>query len=393
MDDEDTEGFMDFFDNCQSNIEEKKKCSYEPIHLPLSIIEILQTWNENGLSEELNSRIGICPCDYLSLDGMYIHVWSESHVEQPSRLTSIINYFHDQFWIKEGYRWKCLEGRMINNEEIKLVHTEKFLEEFLSVERGETVDTIPSMRTLSYANAEYDFKSVGPIVGGACRIAAGSTINLIKSIVKNEIDYGFAFIRPAGHHSSTVQIGTFCGLNSISIGAVYAIEILKLDRVLILDWDIHRSGGTEQIIGQLSNKYRLIDIYAAFGKISKSTNIPSNVHLIDMYDQNRIPGDNEYINIFDSKILPDIIQFNPSLILISAGFDGAQGESEECAQITPYGYFQMTRKLKQLHIPLAFILEGGYQLQSLFQSIGATFQALLDLEKNSFEDCKHLNSN
>jgi acetoin utilization deacetylase AcuC-like enzyme len=284
MNDEDTEGFVDLFGNCESNInnkiEEKIKALYEPIHLPLSIIEILTEWKTNCSSEKLNSRVGICPCDYLSLDGMFIHIWSESHVEQPSRLTSIINYLHNHFWINDQCRWKCLEGRMVNNEEIKLVHSEKFLEGFLSVEAGETVDDIPSMRTLSYANAKYNFSSVGPIIGRACRIAAGETINLISSVIRGEIDFGFAFVRPAGHHSSKDQIGTFCGLNSISIGAIYAIQILKLDRIIILDWDVHRSGGTQQILGQLSNenrnKCRLIDIYAAFGKISDSIETPSN---------------------------------------------------------------------------------------------------------------------
>jgi acetoin utilization deacetylase AcuC-like enzyme len=272
---------------------------------------------------------------------------------------------------------------MVTNEEIRLVHSESFLQGFLSVERGEIVDDIPSMRTLSYSNTKYHFRSVGPIITEACRIAAGTTLHLISSVIAKEIDYGFALVRPAGHHSSTDQVGTFCGLNSISIGAVYAIEILKLERVLILDWDIHRSGGTQQILGEMSpsnqQKYRLIDIYAAFGKMSHLSNVPWNVYLIDMFDQNQIPGDEEYLKAFDLKILPNIIEFNPSLILISAGFDGAQGEAEECAQLTPAGYFQMTRKLKQLNIPLVFILEGGYQLQSLVPSIGATFQALIDL--------------
>ena len=65
--------------------------------------------------------------------------------------------------------------------------------------------------------------------------------------------------------------------------------------------------------------------------------------------------------------------------MISAGFDAAQGEAEQCAQLTPNGYFQMTKKLKELKIPLVFILEGGYQQQSLVQSIRATFKALFDI--------------
>ena len=98
-----------------------------------------------------------------------------------------------------------------------------------------------------------------------------------------------------------------------------------------------------------------------------------------MFNPKRIPGDNEYLQIFHSKVIPDIKELNPSLILISAGYDGAKGESEECAQITPQGYFQMARLLKQLNIPLAFILEGGYQINSLLQSIGSTFEALIQI--------------
>ncbi|CAF2246138.1 unnamed protein product, partial [Rotaria magnacalcarata] len=120
----------------------------------------------------------------------------------------------------------------------------------------------------------------------------------------------------AGHHSSTDKVGAFCGLNSVSIGAVYAIQFLKLDRVLVLDW-----------IG-----------------ISNSTGAPLNCHLIDMFNRNQLTGDDEYFNMFAKNILPDIIQFQPSLILISAGFDAAQGEAEQCAQLTPNEYFQMTKK-------------------------------------------------
>ncbi|CAF4327601.1 unnamed protein product [Rotaria sp. Silwood2] len=386
MNDEHSVDLVVLFENCESNVNtnilEEIKPDYEPIHLPLSIIEILKIWTSSSC-ESSSHRIGISPCDYFSLDTMFIHTWSQSHVEQPYRLTAIIEHLHNYFWINHHSRWKCIAGRMISNEETQLVHSKIFLSEFLSVERGETIDDMPSIRTLSYANARYNFKSVGPIIARACRTAAGTTVNVISSVARCAIDFGFAFVRPAGHHSSTDQVGTFCGLNSVAIGAVYAVRILQLDRVLILDWDVHRSGGTEQILGQISNedqeKYRLIDMYAAFGKMSNSTSVPFNCHLIDLYDRNQLPGDDEYLKIFDFKILPDINQFSPSLILISAGFDAAEGEAETCARLKPNGYFQMTKKLKELKIPLVFVLEGGYQQQPLVQSIAAVFQSLLDL--------------
>ncbi|CAF5044129.1 unnamed protein product [Rotaria magnacalcarata] len=295
MDSEDTIDFTILFENCQSSAEklpvEEIKPEYEPIHLPSSIIEILNIWTSSSI-ETLSFRVGTSPCDSSSLDTMFIHTWSESHFEQPYRLTRIIDDLYNYFWISHQLRWKGIPGRMANNDEIRLVHSEEFLSGLLSVERGDNVDNVVSMRTLSYANPKYNFKSVGPIAARACRTAAGTTINLISSVVRRDIDIGFAFIRPAGHHSSTDKVGAFCGLNSVSI---------------------------------------------------------------------------------------DIIQFQPSLILISAGFDAAQGEAEQCAQLTPNEYFQVTKKLKELKFPLVFILEGGYQQQSLVQSIRATFEALFDI--------------
>jgi hypothetical protein len=99
MADDNPESLVNLLVNGQSNddqqMSEKVKTDYEAIHLPLSIIEMLKTWRRNSLCEKVNNRVGVSPCDEKSLDGMFIHIWGESHIEQPSRLTSIINYFHD----------------------------------------------------------------------------------------------------------------------------------------------------------------------------------------------------------------------------------------------------------------------------------------------------------
>ncbi|CAF2954160.1 unnamed protein product [Rotaria sp. Silwood2] len=387
MDDEDAQKFTNLFDIAQSSVNAtvsvERKSDYTPISLPSSISEILKTWTSTSSANLASSRVGIAPCDFISLNEMFEHTWGEGHVEQPHRLTSIINYLHKSFWLDHQSRWKCLFGRIITDEEIRLAHSDTFLSGFLAVERGEIVDDVMSMRTLSYANASYSFQSVGPIIARACRIAAGTTLGLVSSIVRGEIDFGISLVRPAGHHSSTDKVETFCGLNSVAMAAVYAVRILEVPRVLILDWDVHRSGGTEEIIGRISNddqqKYRLIDIYAAFGKSSSSTNRSSNCYLIDLSQSNRLPGDEEYLQTFDIKVLPDIVEFSPSLIVISAGFDAAKDEAEECARLTPNGFFRMSDKLKKLNIPLVFVLEGGYREQSLVQSIGATLKALMDL--------------
>ena len=384
MDDEDVQGLGDLFGAPSSDIPTQvsvaNKLHYIPVSIPPSISEILTLWSD---SSSPVCRLGISPCDPASLNGMFEHTWGEWHTEQPTRLTAIIQYLHDNLWLRQSLRWQCFSGRMATDEEIRLVHSEIFLRGFLAVERGESVDELLSMRTLSYANANYTFRSVGPVVARACRIAAGTVIDLVSAVVHGDIDFGFALVRPAGHHSSVDRVGTFCGLNSVAIAAVHAVRVLNIKRVLILDWDVHRSGGTEEILARMPSddgeKYRLIDLYAAFGSKSSTASTPSNCSLIDLFDKGRIPGDVEYLDVFDSKVLPDIRQFRPSLILISAGYDAAQGEAEECARLTEMGYFRMTQQLKDLNIPLVFVLEGGYRQQSLVQSTAATLSALLQV--------------
>ena len=209
---------------------------------------------------------------------MFEHTWGEWQTEQPSRLIAIVQYLPVNLWLRQASRWKCFSERMVTDAEIRLVYSETFLSGFLAVELGECGDDHLSIRTVFYANTNYTFRSVGPIVARACRIAAGTVTDLVSAVIRDDIDFGFALVRPAGHHSSTDRIGTFCGLNSVSIGAVYAVRMLNLARALILDWDVHRSGGTEEILGRMSNdeqQYRLIDLYAAFESTSNSASVPS----------------------------------------------------------------------------------------------------------------------
>ncbi|CAF4317306.1 unnamed protein product, partial [Rotaria magnacalcarata] len=104
-------------------------------------ILILNIWTSSSI-ETLSFRVGISPCDSSSFDTMFIHTWSESHVEQPYRLTRIIDDLHNYFWISHQLRWKGIPGRMVNNDEIRLVHSEEFLSGFLSVECGDNVDNV-----------------------------------------------------------------------------------------------------------------------------------------------------------------------------------------------------------------------------------------------------------
>jgi hypothetical protein len=119
-------------------------------------------------------------------------------------------------------------SRRTNNEEIiKCLHSDKVFEEFFWIKNGQIVDNILSIRTRSYFNTKYNFKSVSSIIESACWIAADPTINLTKSIVENELDFAFAYVRPADHHSSTDQVGTFCGFLPSTPSVEPALYILN----------------------------------------------------------------------------------------------------------------------------------------------------------------------
>ena len=218
----------------------------------------------------------------------------------------------------------------------------------------------------------------------------------------------FAVVRPPGHHACQSRSMGFCFLNSVAVAAKHALirHPDKCRRVLILDWDVHHGNGTQDLTYDDPNI-----LYVSLHRIAKQgsntyffpgTGRPEEVghgpaegsNLNVAWDVKKV-GNVEYAAAFSELILPLVSAFDPSLVMISSGFDAAQGDLIGDCLLSPEMYYRMTRSLLAtagVDVPTVVALEGGYNLDVISNCAEAVALALLDepwdhrLEVTSFAE-------
>jgi acetoin utilization deacetylase AcuC-like enzyme len=210
----------------------------------------------------------------------------------------------------------------------------------------------------------------------AC-LAAGGLLTLLETIMTGEVDNGFALVRPPGHHAERGRAMGFCLFNNVAIGARYLQNKFALNRVLIMDWDLHHGNGTQRSFYQDKNVLYLsthqYPYYPGTGAAEEvgagegegfTVNLPFPAGW----------GDAEYTEAFQRVIAPICRQFNPQFVLISAGFDCHYRDPLGGMNVTEEGFAAMARTLLRIARDhgqgrCAAILEGGYDLTALTNSV------------------------
>lgn len=207
----------------------------------------------------------------------------------------------------------------------------------------------------------------------AATLAVGALIKGVDLLISGDIDNGFALVRPPGHHAEKDKSMGFCLFNNVALAAHHAIENLGLERILIIDWDVHHGNGTEKSFYE-SEKVLFVSIH-------ESPLYPGSGNINDFgeglgkgYTLN-IPlpggqGDIEYANIFNTLIERVVYQYKPQMILVSAGFDAYHGDAMSSMRLSRQGFGYMTRSLLRWADDLCegrllVTLEGGYDLTGL----------------------------
>jgi acetoin utilization deacetylase AcuC-like enzyme len=302
-------------------------------------------------------------------DPVYLKHDTGQHVEVAARLEAIIAYLE-----KTGLKKQLtlIEPRPATVDEIALVHQRDYIKEIEETARrgGGWLDPDTVMSAGSYQAALY---------------AAGGLIRAVEAVMGGEVASAFALVRPPGHHATPHYAKGFCLFNNIAIAAKYALGKYKLERLLIIDFDVHHGNGTQdtfydnsQVMYISTHEY---PFYPGTGHIdetgsgaAKGTNI--NIPLPAGC------GDSEYIKAFEQIIIPLARRFNPQLILVSAGYDNHWADPLAMMQVSVSGFGQMVGIIKGLADELcggrlAFTLEGGYNLEAMAASVKATFDVLL----------------
>jgi acetoin utilization deacetylase AcuC-like enzyme len=211
----------------------------------------------------------------------------------------------------------------------------------------------------------------------AASMAVGGLLNLLDAVAANTVRNGFALVRPPGHHAERKRAMGFCFFNNVAVAARYALERLGMERVAIVDWDLHHGNGTQnafyesrQVLFISTHQYPHYPGSGAVREIGygQGEGYTVNVPLAAG------AGDTEYVTVFQSLVIPILESYRPDLILVSAGFDAHESDPLGGMNVTEGGYEQMIQILMSLAEDccegrLVLTLEGGYNLAALRNSV------------------------
>jgi len=310
-------------------------------------------------------------------EDMLLHAcpWDQHHIESPGRLESIWTRCKQLDLVDSCVR---VQPREATDRELRLHHTDEFIETFAKSKEQE-VDEIENI--CSGFDSVYMCKDTDR----AARLAVGGSIELVEKVIAGDIHNGMGLVRPPGHHAMHDTQCGFCGYNNIVIAAKAALE-KGVKKILIVDFDLHHGQGTQYAF---YNDPRVM--YMSVHRYERGKYWPhlreSNCDWMGEGEGRgfnvNVPlntvgcGPDDYLAIFQSVFLPLATEYQPGLVLVSAGYDAAVGCPEGEMMVTPATYAHMVWSLASLAMGrVVVLLEGGYCLPSLAESAALTLRCL-----------------
>ena len=221
------------------------------------------------------------------------------------------------------------------------------------------------------------------------RLAAGGAVRAVEAVVRGEADNALALVRPPGHHARPDRGMGFCLLNNVAVGARHAQRALGVERVLIVDYDVHHGNGTQEafytdpsVLYISTHQYPFYPGTGAVGEAGAGAGVGATINV----PLRAGVGDEGYAQVFAEVVWPAAQRFAPHLILVSAGFDAHWADPLANMNLTLAGYAHLTRELVRMARALCagrivFVLEGGYNLTVLGDAVLNLCYALLGRDK------------
>jgi len=300
------------------------------------------------------------------------HVPLQRHPERPERLVAI-----DRALDSTRHALRVLEPREATDEELLAAHERDYLDALgacVGSSRQLDPDTYCSPRSVETA-----------------RLAAGSLVEAALRVARGDAKRAFAALRPPGHHAERAAPMGFCLFNNIVVAARALLAGTGVERIAIVDWDVHHGNGTQHafeaerdVLFASLHQFPFypgtgaLDEQGQQGGLGATLNVPLPAGC----------GDAEYGLLFDTVLEPALLAFKPEIILVSAGFDAHERDPLGGMNVTTRGFGLFAERLCAVadhtcegRIVLA--LEGGYDLDALAESVAETVRVLADSSHGS----------
>lgn len=283
-----------------------------------------------------------------------------SHPENPSRIEAILNKLKQESFLEKV---ELIRPDAASEGDILLAHSK------------EHVNYVKSSIEKNRIMLDKDTYAVKQSWTAALT-AAGSLIKAVDLAVNKKFLSVFCLVRPPGHHAESNRPMGFCLFNNVAIGAKYALIKYQLDRIAIIDWDVHHGNGSQEIFYESSDVYYFslhqFPLYPGTGTESERGDSKGRNFTLNFPLPGCTKGE-KYLTIFNEQIIPELISFKPQLIIISAGFDAHKDDPLANMLLVENDFSEMTSIIKQFalseSIPIVSALEGGYNLNALANSV------------------------
>jgi len=289
-----------------------------------------------------------------------------AHAERAARITAIEAELDRRAWV--GFERR--QSPVVDRELVELVHTPAHFAriERLAAAGGGAVD----LDTV-----------VSPGSFEAALRAAGGAVALVEELLDETAATGFSAHRPPGHHATRERAMGFCLFNNVAIAARAALRRDGVDRVLILDWDVHHGNGTSDVFRETDEVLYVSihesPLYPGSGPASDRGSGPGSGFTVNL-PVGPGSGDAVFCSLVE-HVVGDVARgYRPDLVLISAGYDAHVDDPLADCTVTEEGYAAMTATMRrvseEIGAPLGVVLEGGYSLGALAGSVAATMEVL-----------------
>jgi acetoin utilization deacetylase AcuC-like enzyme len=277
---------------------------------------------------------------------------------------------------------KQVEPLKLPNALLYRIHSPHYIQRFAQFSaqagQGQRIDEDTVVSTGSYPAAQK---------------AAGAAVGMVDALLNRQCDTAFALVRPPGHHAMPHYLMGFCFFNNVALAALHALEQHQLTRVAIIDWDAHHGNGAEAIF---YNDPRVFTI-----SWHQDPNWPGTGHMDEVgagpgkgFNLN-IPlpkgsGRNAFLETLKTLVSPVLKDYAPQLILVAAGYDAHHADTMTEMGMQANDFAELTAAILDLSqsvdCPTGFLLEGGYHLEALSNSVTATLMTLVHQETKIFKE-------